>query len=58
MPDGTWQSAKISDEAHAALRLAAALTNSDMRELASEAILHHCQEIFKRHGLKFPRAIK
>lgn len=40
-----WHPAKISSEAHQCLKLAAALTNKDMRDIASEAILTYCKKL-------------
>lgn len=41
----SWLPCKISPEAQLRLKLAAALTGREMRELASEAILSHCSQI-------------
>lgn len=43
-----YKPAKISDEAYKCLRIASALLDRDMRDLASEAILAYCHPIIEK----------
>jgi hypothetical protein len=57
-----WHPAKISKEALQCLKVASALTGKEMRELASEAILKHCNDLIakatKKNGLSIGKNVK